>query len=126
MKQDKPTGQKQAANQKQTSNKQHGTEQKAGQKTQGNSINFEKCDYDTKQHLLRAQFKQGGNSITCSINENVLTELYDCSPNNEQELKASFKQHQPEISRALLAKIANKQWKVPNKEIQLNAQDLQK
>lgn len=88
-----------------------------------NSINFDRCDYDTKQHLLRAQFKQGGNSITCSINENVLTELYHCTP-TEISLKESFTEHQPEISRALLAKIANKQWKIPNKEIVLNVQDL--
>lgn len=91
----------------------------------GNSISFERCDYDNKQHLLRAQFKQGGNSITCSINQDVLTELYHCKP-SELELKNSFNQHQREISGALLAKIANKQWKVPNKEIQLNAQDLRK
>lgn len=94
-----------------------------GSKT--NSITFERCDYDTKQHLLRAQFKQGTNSITCSINEDVLTEIYGCTP-TEQDLKASFKEHQPQISRALMAKIANKQWKVPNKEIVLNVQDLQK
>lgn len=91
----------------------------------GNSINFERCDYDTKQHLLRAQFRQGANSILCCINEDVLTELYHCSP-SEAELKNSFKQHQPEISRALLGKIARKEWKIPNKEIHLDARDLQK
>ena len=91
----------------------------------GNSISFERCDYDSKEHLLRAQFKQGTNSITCCINQSVLTELYHCKP-SESELKSSFNQHQREISGALLAKIANKQWKVPNKEIQLNAQDLRK
>jgi hypothetical protein len=88
----------------------------------GNSINFERCDYDTKQHLLRAQFKQGANSILCSINEDVFTKLYQCKP-SETELKASFNQHRPEISAAILSKIANKQWKTPNKEITLNAQD---
>jgi hypothetical protein len=91
----------------------------------GNSINFEKCDYDTKQHLLRAQFRQGANSILCCINEDVLTKLYHCSP-SETELKNSFKQHQPEISRALLGKIARKEWKILNKEIHLEARDLQK
>jgi hypothetical protein len=105
------------------SQKQH--DQMSASSKSGNSISFEKCDYDTKQHLLRAQFKQGGNSITCCINQDVFTELYHCKP-SESELKSSFNQHQPEISRALLAKIANKQWKVPNKEIQLNAQDLRK
>lgn len=97
----------------------------AGSSKVTNSINFEKCDYDTKQHLLRAQFKQGGNSILCSINEDVFTELYHCEA-SETDLKRSFEQHKPEISRALLAKIANKQWTVPNKEIQISAQDLRK
>lgn len=93
----------------------------AGSKS--NSITFGKTEYVTADHLLRTQFTQGGNSIIVSINENVLTELYDCTP-TEQDLKASFTEHQPEISRALLAKIANKQWKVPNKEIVLSIQDL--
>jgi hypothetical protein len=134
MKDKKPTQSK--ANPSQKQHEQMSTSSKSGQRQEerhagsapakgGNSISFEKCDYDTKQHLLRAQFKQGGNSITCCINQDVFTELYHCKP-SESELKSSFNQHQSEISRALLAKIANKQWKVPNKEIQLNAQDLRK
>lgn len=118
MKQNKPTTQTTQITQTQ---KGRTTATATGSKT--NSVTFERCDYDTKQHLLRAQFKQGGNSITCSINENVLTEIYGCTA-TEKDLKASFTEHEPQISRVLLAKIANKQWKVPNKEIQLNAQDL--
>lgn len=92
-------------------------------KQEANSISFGPLSYDQQKHLLQTQAKTGGNTIRCSITEDVFTELFHCSPAGK-ELNQSFEQHKTEISRALLSKIQNKQWKIPNQEILLNAQDM--
>ncbi len=88
-----------------------------------NSISFGPVNYDKDKHVLRTQGNFGDTKITCSITEDALKEVY-FTKGGEKECVLSFKQHEPQIQKAVMKKIQLKEWRVPNKEILLNGKDL--
>lgn len=88
-----------------------------------NSISFGPVNYDQGKHLLQVKGKFGKNQIMCSVTEDALKEVYHVQ-GGEKEFMQSFEQHVPQIQQAVMKKIELKEWKVPEKEILVNEQDL--
>lgn len=94
-------------------------------KANPSSIKFGPVNYDEREHLLKVDALRGKNTIQCLIDENALFECYHAGP-SKQELTKTFQQHEKDFMQAVERKIQSKQWQVPNQQIMLDSQDLQR